>query len=216
MSIRLIVADDHPILRAGLKGLLNADPGIEVIGEADDGEQTVALTATCQPDLVLMDIHMPRLDGVQATRKILEQSPTTRVLILSMHEDREMLQECLRAGASGYVIKRAAEAELINAIYAVTRGVIYIHPSLVQSLVTPTQPTPPPDPSAEPLTAREIEVLCLITRGHTNREIAALLHISVRTVETHRSNLMDKLHLHSRVDLIRYAVENKLIRLDSI
>ena len=157
---------------------------------------------------------MNTLDVVSRMVKIL---PDTRVLMLTMHEDTAMMQAYVHAGASGYIIKRAAESELIDAIYAVWRGIIYIHPSLVQSLIDPKRAADPTDRvNAETLTAREIEILRLIARGHTNRQIATSMNISVRTVETHRSNVMDKLDLRSRVDLVRYAVEHGLVNLDDL
>lgn len=211
MSIRILIADDHRIFRAGLKALLSADPNLVIVGEATDGEEVIQAAQTLCPDIVLLDIVMPETDSLEVTR-LLSQKGTTRVLMLTMHEDGALLQEYLRAGASGYIIKRAAESELIDAIYAVWRGIIYVHPALMRTLVTPIQkPSPPPYSEQETLTGREIEVLRLIVQGFTNRQVSNELSISVRTVETHRSNIMDKLNLHSRVDLVRYAAEHKLI-----
>ncbi len=211
MSIRIVIADDHRILRAGLKTLLNSDPNLQVVGEATNGEEALEVVQTLQPDILMMDVGMPGNENLEATRQIIAAVPATRVLMLTMHEDGALLQECLRAGAKGYIIKRAAESELVDAIYAIQRGIIYIHPSLMHTLVTPPQKTNAPGPQeGEPLTAREIEILMMIVEGHTNRQIAENLNISVRTVETHRSNLMDKLNLHSRVDLVRYASAHNL------
>lgn len=210
MAIRIIIADDHRILRAGLKSLLNADSGLEVVGEATNSKETKSLVNELEPDVVLMDIGMPGNENLDALKAIRTDSPDICILILTMHEDSELLQECLRQGANGYIIKRAAESELIDAIYAVQRGMIYVHPSMIQSLVAVPKRTKSKSSEVEPLTQREIEVLLLIVEGNTNRQISESLHISVRTVESHRSNIMDKLNLHSRVDLVRYANEHNL------
>lgn len=213
MAIRIIIADDHGILRAGLKSLLSADPNLQVVGEAANGKETLRLVNEFKPNVTIMDIGMPGNEGLEATRQVIQSSPNTKVIMLTMHEDGAVLQECLRAGAAGYIIKRAVEGELIDAIYAVNRGIIYIHPSLVPLLVARPVTTDAHksfDPAT--LTEREIEILGLIVQGYTNREMGDALNISVRTVETHRSNLMEKLNLHSRVDLVRYAKEHKLIK----
>lgn len=215
MPIRILIVDDHRILRAGLKTLLQPDPNLAVVGEATNGDEAVQAAQEFRPDIVLMDIGMPGMTALEATHRITSTLPDTRVLILTMHEDSALLQEYIRAGASGYIIKRAAESELIDAIYAVRRGIIYIHPALMQTLITPENKSPVPiTNSPESLTAREVEILGLIVRGHTNRQIGSVLNISVRTVETHRSNIMEKLDLRSRVDLVRYAVEHGLVNLD--
>jgi two-component system, NarL family, response regulator NreC len=216
MSIKILIADDHQILRAGLKTLLNADPNFEVIGEATDGNEAIEAAEKLKPDIVLMDISMPGKDGMEATRELVKILPDVRILILTMHEDFAILKEIIKSGASGYIIKRAAESELINAIYAVWRGIVYVHPTLMQSLMnSPDKSTTPTSNEDEPLTIRETEILRYIVGGFTNRQIANALSISVRTVETHRSNLMDKLNLHSRVDLVRYAAEHGLQKWDN-
>lgn len=215
MAIRILIADDHQILRAGLKTLLHTDSNLVVVGEATSSDEALEQAQQLNPDIVLMDISMPGSDGLETTRQLIQTLPSTRVLMLTMHEDRTFLQEYLRAGVSGYIIKRAAESELIDAIYAVWRGMIYVHPSLMQALVAP-------DPKAahkgqtdmDTLTLRELDILRYLVHGHTNRQIAEALNISVRTVETHRSNLMDKLNLHSRVDLVRYATDRGLVKLE--
>ena len=215
MAIRIIIADDHGILRAGLKSLLGADPNLEVVGEANNGLDTLRLVKELKPNIALMDIGMPGNEGLDATRQLIRDFPETRVIILTMHEDGALLQETLRAGASGYIIKRAVEAELIDAIYAVNRGIIYIHPSLMPLLVArPVKGDVAKFSDPDTLTEREKEILTLIVQGYTNREMGDTLNISVRTVETHRSNIMEKLNLHSRVDLVRYAKEHKLINGD--
>jgi len=215
LAIRIIIADDHGILRAGLKSLLGADPNLEVVGEANNGLDTLRLVKELKPNIALMDIGMPGNEGLDATRQLIRDFPETRVIILTMHEDGALLQETLRAGASGYIIKRAVEAELIDAIYAVNRGIIYIHPSLMPLLVArPVKGDVTKFSDPDTLTEREKEILTLIVQGYTNREMGDTLNISVRTVETHRSNIMEKLNLHSRVDLVRYAKEHKLIKGD--
>ena len=215
MAIRIVIADDHRILRAGLITLLSADPNLQVVGEATNGDEALATARKLRPDIIMMDIGMPGNETLEATRQVIASVPETRVLMLTMHEDTSLLQECLRAGVYGYIIKRAAESELMDAIYAIHRGIIYIHPSLMPSLVAGPQKTTPAGSShVETLTAREIDVLKMIVQGHTNRQIAEELNLSVRTVETHRSNIMDKLNLHSRVDLVRYAYKHKLVKND--
>ena len=210
MAIRIVIADDHRIMRAGLRSLLNADSGLEVIGEATNSEEAMKLVHELKPDVVLLDIGMPGNENLNALKEIKSDSSEIRILMLTMHEDSELLQECLRLGANGYIIKRAAESELIDAIYAVQRGMVYVHPSMIQSLVAVPKKTKTKYSEPETLTHREIEVILLIVEGNTNRQISETLNISIRTVETHRSNIMDKLNLHSRVDLVRYVNEHNL------
>jgi len=214
MPIRILLADDHNILRAGLRVLLNTEPEFEVVGEAADGNQAMQLAATLSPDIVLMDINMPGLGGVEATKRLKEMQPEIHVLILTVHEDESLLRETIHAGASGYVVKRAAEAELIQAIQAISQGDIYIHPSMTRALLKDLAPASSPKPSTSiqsTLTKREVDVLRLVARGYTNNQVAELLSISPRTVEGHRANLMQKLDLHSRVELVEYAEEHGLL-----
>jgi two-component system response regulator NreC len=216
MPIRLLVADDHGLLRAGLIALLNAESGMVVVGEADDEHSAVSLTVEKRPDVVLMDISMPDSGGIEATRRIKQLAPEARVLIMTVHEDKGLMQEAIRAGAMGYILKRAIKSELVNAIQAVMRGELYLHPAMARLLFMQTQPPQLaearmiPEPF-EPLTVREIEVLRLIARGYTNSQIGESLHISVRTVEYHRGNLTAKLNLRSRSELMRYAEEKGLV-----
>jgi DNA-binding NarL/FixJ family response regulator len=212
MSIRVLIVDDHGILRAGLRTLIGADPALEVVGEAANGDEAIQQAQALHPEIVLMDIGMPGMDPLDATRYLVENLPGTRVLILSMHEDSVIALEYLRAGASGYAIKRATESELLDAIHAVWRGMIYVHPVLFKALIAPGERSIPKQPTElNVLTCREREILCYLVQGYTNRQIADALCISMRTVETHRANLMEKLNLHSRVDLVRYAAEHKLV-----
>ncbi|HEX6034090.1 MAG TPA: response regulator transcription factor [Anaerolineales bacterium] len=213
MPIRLLVADDHGLLRAGLVALLNGEPGMEVIGEAEDEHSAVSLTVEKKPDIVLMDISMPNSGGIEATRRIKQLVPEARILILTVHEDKGMMQEALRAGAMGYILKRAIKSELVNAIHAVLRDELYLHPAMARLLFLEST-SPVPEEARlipEELTFREIEVLRLIVRGYTNNQAAEKLHISVRTVEYHRSNLTAKLNMRSRAELMRYAEEKGLV-----
>jgi len=212
MSIRVLIADDHGVLRAGLRELLNAEEDIDVVGEASDGEQALRLAKDLGPDIVLMDLNMPKCGGLDATLQLKELMPETDVLILTMHEDDCLLQEAIQSGASGYILKRAAESELINAIQAVSRGELYIHPAMTRALLKDSSTNSTvASIQADTLTRREIEVLRLIAQGYSNRQIASQLTISVRTVESHRANLMDKLELHSRVELVRYAAQHGML-----
>ena len=206
MSIRILIADDHGVLRAGLRALLSAESDLEVAGEAADGREALRLVSELDPDVVLLDVNMPGPDGIEVTRRLKAVKPKVRVLILTVHEDEGLLREAIRAGASGYILKRAVESELIYAIHAVWRGDLYVHPAMTRALLQDLHSTLVEDEApVEPLTPREMEVLRLIAEGHTNRQIAEVLSISVRTVESHRANLMSKLGLHSRVELVRYA-----------
>lgn len=209
---RILITDDHAIVRTGLRTLLTAEPAMELVGEASGGYEAIELTEKMQPDVLLLDLSMPDLDGIQVTRALKANFPDLRILILTVHEDQALLREAIRAGASGYVVKRAAESELISAINVVMRGDMYVDPALVRALLTDSvQPASQANETAEQLTPREVQVLKLIVQGYTNRQIGAELNISVRTVEGHRANLSGKLGLQSRVDLVRYAREHGLL-----
>lgn len=211
-KIRVLLADDHAVLRAGLQMLLNAQPDIEVIGEAVDGAQAVAQAGRLQPDVILMDITMPGMDGLAATKDIRKLSPGAKVLALTMHDDAEYLRQMLRAGASGYVVKRAADVELTTAIRAVHRGEIFIYPSVARGVVEDyLDGQTPARGGSDELTDREREVLALIAQGYTNREAADRLSISVKTIETHRAHVMEKLGIRSRAGLTRYAMQKGLL-----
>ncbi|MCB8988282.1 MAG: response regulator transcription factor, partial [Ardenticatenaceae bacterium] len=199
MTIRILLADDHVLLRAGLRALLQTGSDLEVVAEASDGNQVLALAEQYKPDVVVMDISMPGCGGIEATQLLTKTIPGVNVLILTLHEDSSLLQEALRVGASGYILKRALESELINAIRAVARGDMYVHPAMTRALfIEETIKPEGTDDALDPLTPREVEVVQLLANGYTNRQIASMLAISVRTVESHRSNLMSKLDLHSR------------------
>jgi DNA-binding NarL/FixJ family response regulator len=211
VPIRILIADDHGLIRAGLRALLEDVSDFSIAGEAEDGISVLSKAAELQPDIVLMDIHMPGLSGIEATRRLRDICPATRVLALTVHEDEGMLREMLRAGAYGYIIKRAVESDLIQAIQVVARGYIYVHPSLTGALVKDLSPHVNPDDMVrEELTPREKDVLFLLARGYTNRQIAQKLNLSPRTVEGHRSSLVSKLGISSRVELMNYVEEYNL------
>lgn len=214
MTIRILIADDHSLIRTGLRTILNAQPGLEIVGEAADGNEALRLAQLLRPDVVLTDISMPGPvgGGITVTKRLKELLPDTRVLILTVHEDESLLREAVRVGAAGYIVKRAAETELVGAIEAAMRGDLYIHPAMTRLLFKETTPAAPPKrPLTEALTQREIDVLRLLAKGYTNRQIADVLNLSMRTVEGHRSNLMSKLNLHSRVELTSFAEEHGLL-----
>lgn len=206
MSIRILIADDHRVMRAGLRALLEDSPGLQVVGEAGDGEEALHLCAELSPEIVLLDIGLPGIDGIETTRRLNRAFPEMKVLILTAYEDESLLREAISAGASGYIIKRAAEGELIDAIQSVARGDLYIHPAITRFLVKDLSPTILSKKSSlDSLTARELEVMRYIIRGYTNRQIGEALNISVRTVEGHRASIFDKLGLKNRVELVEYA-----------
>lgn len=215
--IRVIIADDHHIVRQGLRALLERDSRIEVIGEAADGEEAVELVQKLQPDIIILDIGMPRLDGVQATSKIKALNTKTQIIVLSVHNRRKIAQRVLRNGAAGYLLKNAVNEELILAILAARRGEIYLSPEISKSILNNLwnleQETGSDDLSLQ-LTSREQEVLKLIVDGYTNNEIGELLHISPKTVSKHRMNLMTKLGVNDVTGLMRVALKEGLVFLD--
>lgn len=213
-TIRLIVADDHAIVREGIRRLLQAEPDIEVVGEAGDGVAAVELAQSLKPDVVCLDVSMPKMNGVEATRRIKAALPDVGVVILTMHEDEDYVFELAKAGASGYVLKRASARDLVDAVHAVAGGHTFLHPMIPPRSVSDVETSSSRDEERrrfDGLTEREREVLCLIADGFTNREIAERLHISVKTVETHRTHIMEKLDLHDRAHLVRYAVRKGLV-----
>ena len=221
--IRVLVADDHAVLRAGLRMLLDAQPDMVVVGEAETAEQAMALDAELQPDVVLMDLALPTRrgdantvpSGLEAIRHIVSERPEARVLALTMHDDEGYLRAVLEAGGAGYVLKQAADTELLSAIRAVWRGGTYLHPEHVQLLLEGAPSTLDSQESAEDsyerLSPREQQVLRLIALGHTNQQVADLLGLSVKTVETYKSRLMAKLELTGRAALVRYALQQGLL-----
>lgn len=210
--IRILVADDHAIVREGVHQLLSQEPDIEVVGEAADGAQAVDLARKLRPDLVLMDIGMPGMNGLEATRVLKAEQPQTDVLVLTMQEGEDYFFRLLQAGASGYVLKGAGSAELLSAIRAVRQGGVYLNPTMTKKVLGDVLKRPEQARAAsDPLTPREREVLKLIADGMTNREIADELVLSLSTVQTHRLHIMEKLNLHNRTELVKYAIRRGLI-----
>ena len=211
--IRVLLADDHTILRDGIRALLVDQADIEVIGEAEDGLSTVKMVAKLKPDVVIMDIAMPMLNGLEATRQIQRDYPQVKVLILTMHENEEYIRQVLAAGALGYVLKDAAAQDLLGAIRAVHRGEAVLSPAITRLVIEDYLRWGDirPADTSNGLTPREREILQLIAEGYTNKEIAEILSLSVKTIQSHRSNLMSKLDLHDRGELIKYAIQKKII-----
>lgn len=218
MSIKIVLVDDHEIVRAGLRLLIQAQGDMEIVGEAENGQQAIELCRKASPDVVVMDITMPGPSGLEVTRQIKQQYPDINVLALTIHEGEQYFFEMLNAGASGYVPKRAAPTDLVAAIRAVYSGEVYLHPSVAKTLVNDYIQRVQMGwerASYDGLTEREQQVLKMIAEGLMNKEIAEKLSISVRTVERHRENIMSKLNLHTRAELVRYAVDKGLIDLGS-
>ncbi|MHB1419032.1 MAG: response regulator [Bacillota bacterium] len=213
----VLVVDDHTLVREGIVSLLSRDPSIKVIGQAETGEEGVAKALHLRPDVVLMDISLPELNGLEATGKIKTKAPEIKVLILSMYDNDEYVLQVLKYGASGYVLKKAMAQELINAIKTICAGETYLYPSVATKLVNQMLRTPEKIKleKQDPLTDRENEILSHVARGFTNKEIAELLDLSNRTVQTHRANIMKKLGIHSTVELVKYAIKKGLVNVAS-
>ena len=208
--MRLMIADDHGVVRGGLRLLLDRQPDMEVVCEAADGAEAVAQALAHDPDLCILDMSMPKLTGVQAAREIKAQRPDVDVLILSMHDDERYLFEALKAGAGGYVLKMEADTALVEAVRSVARGEPFLTNAAQRRLVQEWMADDSAGPK-EPLTPREQEVLKLIAEAHTNKEIGEVLHLSEKTIESHRANLLRKLGMRDRVELVRYAIRRGLI-----
>jgi DNA-binding NarL/FixJ family response regulator len=206
--MRILIADDHGIVRSGLRLLLDRQPDMEVVAEAEDGVDALEKVLAEHPDVAILDVAMPRMTGLQATHEMKKQAPGTQVLILSMHDDERYLFEALRAGAAGYVLKQAADQDLLTAVRAAARGEPFLTPVAQQTLIRDflergEQPSE--------LTPREQEIVKLIAEAHTNKEIAEILHLSEKTVESHRANVLQKLGMRDRVELVRYAIRHGLV-----
>jgi two-component system response regulator NreC len=213
-KIRLLLVDDHAVVRSGLRMLLETQPDVEIVGEAESGNEAIAKARALQPDVIVMDIMLPDLSGIEATRRIHAESPRVAIVALTIQEDEQYFFEMLTAGASGYVPKRAAPEDLLTAIRAAHRGEVFLYPSLAKTLVKDfvTRAETIKGPTAmDGLTPREREVLTYLAEGSSNDEIAGVLNISVNTVMRHRENIMQKLNLHSRAELVKYAIRKGLI-----
>jgi|SRR5579884_124437 len=208
--MRILVADDHGIVRSGIRLLLERQPGLEVVAEAADGIEAVERALSARPNLCILDVGMPRMTGLQAAREIRSHVPDARVLMLSMHDDERYLFEALKAGASGYVLKREADQDLVEAVRAVARGEAFLTNAAERSIIRQWMEEGREGPT-EPLTPREEEVVKLIAEAHTNAQIAEILHLAEKTVESHRANVLRKLGMRDRVELVRYAIRRGLV-----
>jgi len=208
-AIRILLADDHAVVRQGFKMILDAQPDMEIVGEAGNGREAVDLAGSLKPDVVVMDVAMPELNGIEATRRMSESVPRSRVIALSMHKDSVYVREVLRAGARGYLLKDSGANDLVAAVRAVAQGESYLSPAISNAVLDDYRKhvTNPIDL----LSSREREVLQMLAEGKTNKEIAGVLNLSVYTVDAHRGRIMEKLNLHSINDLVRFAVRNGLI-----
>jgi DNA-binding NarL/FixJ family response regulator len=213
LKTRILIADDHPIVLRGLRTVLDAQPDLEVVAQATDGQEAVEQAVSAEIHLAVLDISMPRKTGLQAAREITRRRPDVRVLILSMHDSEQFLFEAIRAGAAGYVLKSSVDRDLVEACRATMRGEPFLYPGGVQALMREylERARSGDAANAEPLTPREEEIVKLIAEARTNDEIAALLHISKKTVERHRANILEKLGMRDRVELTRYAIRRGLI-----
>jgi DNA-binding NarL/FixJ family response regulator len=215
-KIKILLADDHSVVRQGLRTLLQSAPEFSVIGEAANGEEAVRLAKTRPPDIVIIDISMPKLNGIEATRRIKENNPAAKVLILTIHENEEYVYQMIRAGANGYVLKNADKKELFAAVRAVAGGERFFSPGISKLIIDEfikqaREQNAGKQSSAPHLTKRETEILRFIALGLTNKKIAEKLFLSIRTVNTHRTNLMQKLNIHDTAGLVRYAIQNGIV-----
>jgi DNA-binding NarL/FixJ family response regulator len=216
-SIRVLIADDHAIVREGVRALLTLSEDIEVVGEAANGQEAVRLARSLSPDVILMDIAMPGLGGLEATIEIRKENANARILVLTQYEDREYIRRFLKAGVSGYVLKKSAGGELTAAIRAVHRGGLVLDPEVAREAMRDQLPSAAPGGAADPydtLTDREKQVLKLVAEGRSNKEVAELLTISVKTAMSHREHIMQKLDMHSRTDLVKFALQKGVITLN--
>lgn len=213
--IRVLLADDHNLVRAGLRALLEGLPDVQVVAEARDGLEAVRLAVALKPSIALLDISMPGLTGLEALREIRSRSPSTKVVLLSMYDTKEYVTDAIQSGAAGYLIKDAAVDELALALAAVERGDLYLSPSVSRTLAQAYVTRAEPSAEAATLTARQTEVLCLVAKGLTSKEVARDLNLSIKTVETHRAQIMERLGIHDLAGLVRYAIRNSLISDDA-
>ena len=216
METKVLLVDDHTILREGLKMVLDSQPQITVVGEADNGRQAVELAEKLMPDVIVMDIAMPNLNGLEATRQIKKRWPQIKVVILTMHENQQYLMQIVKSGATGAVLKRSAGTELLTAIRAAATGQSYFSPTIASMMLEDYRVRLSDDGVEDPeiLTEREREVLQLVAEGKTNQEIADSLFVSIKTVQTHRGHIMEKLGVHDRTDLVKYAIRTGMVTPD--
>ncbi len=213
-KIRILLVDDHAVLRDGVRAMLETHDDIEIVGEASEGKEAIEKTKELSPDVVVMDIAMAGMDGLEATRRITKKHPAVKVLVLTQHDNREYIISAIKAGAAGYVPKRALGADLVSAIRTVRRGESFLYPSAAAALINDYLHQVEEEPY-DRLTAREREILKLIADGHTSREIAEMLYLSLKTVLGHRTKIMDKLDIHNRTELIKYAMRKGLVTMDT-
>ncbi len=213
-KIRILIVDDHAILRDGIRALLNLYDDIEIVGEASEGNEAIEKARELVPDVVVMDIAMPGMDGLEATRRIIKKNPTVKILVLTQYNNKEYILSAIKAGAAGYVPKRALGSELVSAIRAIYRGDSFLYPSAATALIQDYLHQVEEEPY-DRLTGREREILKLIAEGHTSREIADMLFISLKTVLGHRAKIMEKLDIHNRTELIKYAMRKGLVSMDT-
>jgi len=209
--LHILVADDHGIVRSGIRMLIDRQEGMRVVAEAEDGIEAVALAQSSRPDVAILDVSMPRMTGLQAAREIKARAPDTSVLLLSMHDDERYFFDAVDVGASGYVLKRAADTDLIDAIQAVARGEQFVSPDTERAVIKEWLGGSREERLADPLTPRELDVVKLIAEAYTNKQIAEALHVSEKTVESHRANVLSKLGMRDRVELVRYAIRRGLV-----
>ena len=214
-KIRVLVVDDHAIMRDGIRALLDIYDEVEIIGEASEGKEAIEKTRELLPDVIVMDIAMPGMDGLEATRRITKKNPKVKVLVLTQYDNKEYILSTIKAGAAGYVPKRAVSSELISAIRAVYKGESFLYPSAAAALIEDYLRQAEGEEPYDRLTPREREILKLIAEGHTSREIAEMLFISLKTVLGHRTRIMEKLDLHNRTELIKYAMRKGLVSMDT-
>jgi len=217
MPIRILIADDHAVFRSGLKVLLEKDPDFKVVGEAGNGFDTIRMTAETELDVLILDVSMPGLAGAKVAEEVLKLKPNLAIVVLTMHEDEYYLQEFFRLGVRAYVLKKSTGTDVAQAVRAAQKGEQYIDPALANLVISSyvgRQPRKPKTQRLNVMTPRELEVLTLLAYGHTNAEIADRLHISERTVETHRNNIMTKMEFESRAQLVRFAIDNGMLKLE--
>jgi DNA-binding NarL/FixJ family response regulator len=209
--LHILIADDHGIVRSGIRMLIDRQQGMRVVAEAEDGIEAVELAQAKKPDVAILDVSMPRMTGLQAAREIRAQVPGTSVLLLSMHDDERYFFDAVDVGAAGYVLKRSADTDLIDAIQAVGRGEQFVSPVTERAVIKEWLAGGREDRLEDPLTPRELDVVKLIAEAHTNKQIAVALHVSEKTVESHRANVLSKLGMRDRVELVRYAIRRGLV-----